>query len=281
MLYLRTILLLLMVALQSHADQFKIYAFIPWKTNDAQSKLIESRLESYGIIPIKVIYEHHITTHGKIDGEKLKRLANMSRPDIPISFDLESGNRFHPETVLPKVQEVLQTYKTLAPQSVVGVYAILPQITYSWNKKIANYDQLNEKYKSLINFVDFLSPVLYNYDGSDLQAWHESARFNIQAAKRYALGKPIIPYISPIIRLHKLDAVKDGNLVEELDENSMAARLQILYDLGASGCIIWASSQDRTKDGHFPVFDPDKAWGRAVVTFIKTHKVIEDNAGNV
>lgn len=65
----------------------------------------------------------------------------------------------------------------------------------------------------------------------------------------------------------------NGNLVEELSEEEMAQRLESLYQLGASGCIIWASSQDRKKNGEFPQFNPDYGWGKAVVTFIKSHKV--------
>lgn len=266
--WLRNLLLLVLFLFHSQAWSarvFTVYAFLPWKGTP--------QLSDYGIKPIKVIYEAQMFTDGKIDKEKLNKIAldSMVAADIPVSFDIELGNRFKPETVLPIVQELLQTYAELKPKSLIGVYGILPQNIYSWKSNTATFDALNKKYKSLINYVDFISPVLYNYDGKNLQAWAKSADYAMKAAKRYAAGKPIIPYISPIIKLRSLDEIKNGTLVEELDEESMAARLQILYDLGASGCIIWASSQNRTKEGQFPLFDPGKAWGRAVVTFIKSH----------
>ena len=52
----------------------------------------------------------------------------------------------------------------------------------------------------------------------------------------------------------------------------MAQRLGSLYQQGASGCIIWASSQDRKKNGEVPQFNPEHGWGKAVVSFIKLHK---------
>jgi len=257
--------------------KFTVYAFIPWKNKhpDDHYKQFDEDLISYGIHPIKVIYEDYYLTEGKVDYSKIKKIAESaaSEPDIPVSFDTEFGNRFRPETVIPKVQEILQSYRSFAPKALVGVYGTIPQTTFSWKPTISSYDKLNEKYKLLINFVDFLSPVLYNYDGNDLQAWLKSANYNINAANKHAPDKPIIPFISPIIKIGDTDLIKKGNIIEELSEESMAKRLQILYDLGASGCIIWASSQDRTKDGQFPAFNPEKDWGKAVVEFIKTHSL--------
>ena len=94
----------------------------------------------------------------------------------------------------------------------------------------------------------------------------------MELAKKYTPLKPVIPYISPVVRLGSSNKAKNGNLVEALSEEEMRERLQALFILGASGCIIWASSQDRTEDGQIPQFDPDKGWGKAVVEFTKTHR---------
>ena len=142
-------------------------------------------MSTFGIQPINIIYENNYFTNGKIDFKKIKNMALKTalKPNVPVSFDMEFGNRFKPETVIP--------------------------------------------------------------------------------------SKRIIPYFSSIVRLGPSNKAINGNLVEELSENEMTQRLTALYNLGASGCIIWASSQDRTRDGQIPQFYPDKGWGKAVVKFIK------------
>ncbi len=252
------------------ARKFTVYAYLPW-TNDAAA--LSDILLTYGIQPIKVIYEKDYFTQGQVSQEKIKKIAEgtFQEPGIPVSFDFEFGNRFKPETIIPRMKAILAAYHRFQARAPVGIYAILPQNTYGWKLTLQSYDALNAKYQTLINEVDFLSPSLYNYNGRNFQAWSASARYNIQAAKKYLPRKPIIPYISPIYKRGSSDKAKNGTLVEELDEAAMRERLQLLADLGASGCIIWASSQDRTADGQRPTFSPTAAWGKAVVEFVKTH----------
>lgn len=262
---------------QAHAARkFIIYAYIPWKKavdkkNNTDDFSID--LKKNGILSIKIIYENDYLLQGKISLEKIKKITTetFNQPAVPISFDLEFGNRFKPETVIPKIKAILTAYHDFKPRAPVGIYAVMPQNTYGWKPNRHVYDQLNAQYKVLINDVDFISPSLYNYNGHNLKAWELSARDQFQAAHKYFKGKPIIPYISPIYRIGKFVKIKNGTLVEVLDEKAMAARLKLLYALGASGCIIWASSQDREANGQIPTFSPNKAWGKAIVEFIKLH----------
>ena len=258
--------------------KFTIYAFIPWKTNSNTPHLrsesqLKNHLLAYNIHPIKVIYEHNYFTNGAIDPKKIKQYAllDAQERDIPVSFDMEFGNRFKPETMIPKIKAILAYYRIYNSKASVGIYATIPQNTYGHTPKNFSYNQLNHNYDVLIDEIDYISPSLYNYNGRDFSAWFENARFNIEIAKKYPLKKPIIPYISPIYNLGPSSQDSNLNQVEELSESDMAKRLQALYELGASGCIIWASSQDRTKDGKFPEFNPDRGWGRAVISFIKKH----------
>jgi hypothetical protein len=246
---------------------FTVYAYIPWPNTTSDI------LSTFGIKPIKVVYELRFLTQGNIDQLKIKQLAEETiiEPDIPISFDIELGNRFKPETVIPIIQTILVAYHSYKPKALVGIYATVPQNTYGLNVTNYSYDKLNAKYASLSEHVDFISPSLYNYNGHDIQSWFKSAQYNMREAKKYASNKPIIPYISPIYRLGSSNDVKNGTIVEELDEKAMQKRLQMLYDLGAAGCIIWVSSQDRKENGQILQFAHDSGWGKAVVEFIKTH----------
>ncbi len=246
---------------------FTVYAYIPWKmkTNESDYML------SYGIQPVTVIYENKYFTNGKIDLKKIKKIAleTALQPNVPVSFDMEFGHRFKPKTVLPYVHAILKSYRGYNSKTLIGIYATIPQNTYGLKPMGFVYGRLNHQYDSLIDDVDFISPSLYNYSRYDVNAWLENTRFIIELAKKYSPSKPIIPYISPIFRLGPSNKAINGNLVVELSEEEMNLRLQALYNLGAAGCIIWASSQDRTQDGQIPQFHPDKGWGKAVVKFIK------------
>lgn len=254
--------------------KFTVYAFLPWKNQKSDiHEQLSKYMENFGIMPIKVIYEKDFFTQGKPDLQKIKKVAETTKlePNIPVSFDFEFGNRFKPETVIPDVEIILHNYHAYHSKAFVGIYGVIPQNTYAWKTTISAYDRLNDSYKTLVKLVDFLSPVLYNYDGTNFTSWLKTAEYNMNAAKQYASNKPILPFLSPVVRIGRTHKIKNGHIVEELDERAMKKRLGAVFNLGASGCIIWASSQDRKKDGQFPTFDPEQGWGKAVVEFIKTH----------
>ncbi len=248
---------------------FTVYAFIPW--HHQQLGELPPVLKAYGLHPIKIIYEERYMQDGKLDPDKLKAIAKeaMLEPDVPVSFDVERGNRFHPETVIPHIHRLLSLYRSYHPKAMLGIYGTIPQNTYAWKSSTADYEKLNNKYQPLVADLDFVSPVLYNYDGNDFKAWSKSARYNMALAKKYASGKPIIPFISPTIRMGTHNLVKKGSIVLPLSETAMRKRLTLLYELGASGCILWTSSQERTYEGAIPQFDPKKSWGKAVIQFVR------------
>lgn len=252
------------------APNFKVYAFLPLNGSDLSQSDV---LSHYGILPIDVIYENRYMTNQQIDSDKIKKiaLAAVAMPSIPISFDMEFGNRFKPETVIPKIITILRYFRHYNIKSQVGIYATIPQNTYGIKPVDGMYKQLNDQYNLLINWVDYISPSLYNYEKNNFNAWLVNARFIMGIAKKYPLKKPIIPYISPIIRLGPSLEARHGHVVIELSETQMMERLEALYQLGASGCIIWTSSQDRDQMGQKLKFNPRQGWGKAVVTFIQSH----------
>jgi len=264
-------------AQESHPRKFTIYVFLPWQVQMPDGKVDRSvKLKDYvaqfGLKSAKVIYENGYFTDGKVDTEKVKAIAEATKsdPDSIVSFDTEFGKRFNPETVIPQVLNILQIYRESDPKAKVGVYATAPQNTYGWKAGVESYDAINGKYKAVAHAVDFLSPVLYNYNGDDFHAWMKAAAYNIDAAKRYNTNKPIIPYITPGYSVPDVG----GNGAKQylhLSENEMRNQLQKLYDLGASGCIVWGSSNDRDSNGKQPVFDATTGWAKALVDFAKKY----------
>lgn len=265
---------------QTSAKKFTIYEFIPYREHVAGSEIarippLDQYLETLGIHRIKVIYLERFMTNDQPDEKKIETIAKsaIGSPNVPVSFDTEFGDRFHPETVIPRVSAILSIYHRYNTVTPAGVYATAPQNTYAWKPDISRFDSLNESYRSIAQQVDFLSPVLYNYEGPDIEAWKRAAVYNISAAKKYQTGKRILPYISVIIRLQSSGKDDDSQhgAIRTLTEAEMLTRLQTLYDLGADGCIVWASSGDRTLDGKVPVFDRNSGWGKALADFAKSH----------
>jgi hypothetical protein len=268
------------VAAQVPRKSFTVYEFIPYKDHVQGAELsrvpaLDQYLEGLGIHRVKVVYLERFMTDGKPDEKKIEAIAKSAKdsPKAPVSFDTEFGDRFHPETVIPQVLEILSIYHRYNTVTPAGVYATAPQNTYAWKPDIDRFTALSERYEPVAQQVDFLSPVLYNYEGPDTEAWKRAAVYNMAAARRYNTGKPIIPYLSPIIRMQdsgKNDESQHG-AVRMLTEQEMVIRLQTLYDLGADGCIVWASSGDRTLDGNLPVFDRNSGWGKALSDFAASH----------
>jgi len=269
------------LAQNAPTHKFTIYQFIPYREHVAGSELakvpaLKDYMESVGIHPIDVVYDNRYLTNGQPDEKKIVEVATtaLHHPKIPVSFDTEFGDRFHPETVIPNVTQILSIYHRINTVTPVGVYATAPQNTYAWKPDISRFDALNAQYATIAQQVDYLSPVLYNYEGADTAAWQRAAVYNMAAAKKYGTGKPILSYIGIIIRLQssgKDDSSQHG-AVRMLTESEMLARLQTLYNLGADGCIVWASSSDRTLDGKMPYFDRNSGWGKALADFAAAHK---------
>jgi hypothetical protein len=260
---------------------FTIYAFIPYKDHVSGGEIshvpsLDHYLDSIGLHKVDVVYENRFMTNGRADEKKIEAIAKVAKdsPAVPVSFDTEFGNRFHPETVIPEVLNVLGLFHQYNSITAVGVYATAPQNTYAWKADIDRFDKLNEQYAVVANKVDFLSPVLYNYEGPDTAAWIRAAVYNMAAARKYNTGKRVIPYVSPIIRLQDsgINDQSQRGAVRMLTEEEMKTRLQTLYNLGADGCIVWTSSGDRTSDGRVPVFDRSSGWGKALVDFANEHR---------
>lgn len=256
---------------------FDIYGFIPWETHVNKEgitvsdfNLTEQYIKQQGFKPVKVIYHKYFLTDDKPDANKIRKIAEASKlaPTVPVSFDIEIGNRFAPKTVLPIAEETLRLYHKYGGAATVGVYALLPQNTHGGKidgGKKALYIDLNKKYESIAKQVNFLSPVFYNYDQKNLDLWKKAVDFNMAEAKKYAIkyNLKIIPYVTSTYA-----EKRDKYYVEQMSEKEMQQRLSYLKDAGADGVIIWESSQgfEISSNGK-PVIDFTKGWAKAVIEF--------------
>lgn len=254
-----------------YANDFKVYGFIPWNSYTIEDKTYKLdnnlNLKRFGIEPIRVIYSKYFLTNDQPDLEKIKKISQSTNDDkTPISFDIEIGNRFKPQTNLPVILKTLSIYRQFGGKAPVGIYAVLPQNTYGGNRlnslKVIMYKNLNQQYKDIADLVDFISPSLYNYDGNDLEAWKKSALFSMQESKKYAKGKPIIPYVTGTFAI---DLRNPYPLRSDLTESDMQQRLSYLKSLGASAVIVWQSSSEKTVTGDPYSLNFNKGWGKALI----------------
>jgi hypothetical protein len=264
----------LWVSAPSHARSFTIYTFIPWQwhvEHGAQTRTprMADYLRSLGFRTASVVYEANYFTDNQPDTVKIENVARKaeSEGDALVSFDNEFGDRYHPDSVIPAMLEILRIYKA-SGKLPVGVYATVPQASYAWNPaNVKPIAALNRQYRAVADAVDVFSPTLYNYDGHDFDKWKRSAQFNVDQAKAYG-DKPIIPYISPYVMTGKNAGVTQ---VEEFGEQEMKDRLAVLYQLGVPGCIVWVHSRVAGADGRPLAFDAGHGWGKALVEFAQAH----------
>lgn len=260
---------------------FTLYGFIPWEQHVTEKgenikDFAETKnyLSKQGIKPIKVIYHRHFLTNDDVpDPVKIKKIADESKfsPEIPISFDIEKGDNFKPNTVLPIAEKTLDLYHKFGGAAPVGVYALLPQNSYG-ARRLSNeeakktYTDLNKKYESIAKKVDFLSPVFYNYDKKDIDLWKKSASFHMAESRKYAkkYNLKIIPYITSTYTQRK-----EKFYVEQMTEKDMQERLNYLKNAGADGVILWESSEAYEHNGKKPVLDFTHGWAKALKTIQK------------
>ncbi len=261
---------------------FDVYGFIPYTgyikngtTIKTNYQGLEVYLQTIGVKKVNLIYENRLidfpTGNLKEGVPNIKNITDLATaalndPNTLVSLDIEGWNRFSTSTPI-KYVEVMDIFKKANKVSKVGFYAIAPQATFSWTADVAaKYDNLNKTYASVAAVVDIFSPTLYNFDGHDNLVWKKSAEYNIDQSKKYGFAnKSIIPYITP-------EVANTGGLKTFLSYDEMFFRLQMLYDLGANGCIIWTSSQTRDANGNPIIFDETSGWGKAIKDFLSSHK---------
>lgn len=276
------LLLLIIPTISSNVNAFEIYGFIPWHMQKGNTLIknqdeVKKNLALWGLQRIDVIYHNRMLTNGHVDSNKIKKIAinSQNHPEIPISFDLEIGNRNKPETVLPTLLKIINLYHTYDGKAPIGVYATLPQNTFGGSKLTTKRKQqlikLNKQYEIIANKIDFISPVLYFYDGEDLNSWKKSVDFNLDQSKILAAkyNLKIYPYITNSFRMSQKNKKTGGWMIELLNQKQMYHVLTYLDQKGANGAIIWASSQVIDRSGSRLLITTNSPWVQGIKNFIK------------
>lgn len=265
------------VALSFKSYAFEIYVHLPYQAHYS-SKNSDNTINDFysknNIKQIKLVYDDRLLDlpqnpadrkHALLAPQKVQSVAteHFQQSQSLVSLDLESWNRFDADTPT-KILHTLKAYRSANPDAVLGLYATVPQNTYKWDPaKIQFYEKMNSQYTDVAQEVDYFSPSLYNYSGTDFPNWLEGAKYNIAAAKKYSTEKKVIPYITPEVSI-------DGNTTW-LSYDEMLMRLKALDSMGADGCIIWGSSRSRDTSGARPALNPETGWLKAVLEFSSTH----------
>lgn len=278
----RFLLLIVVVLLSIHTYAFDIYQYIIWKKyRDNSGNLYEGTNNDFqkfmganNLKPIRVIYHEGFLTNGNPDVEKIKKIVLVSKkfPHIPVSFDIEVGNKFKKETLLPIVNQTLDLYHQYGGAAKVGVFGVLPQSVFGTEKFNHNtqkqYIELNKEYEGIGQKVDFLSPVIYNLWFNDFNVWKRRVDFQLSEAQKYAkkYNLKIIPYYSSVY----LDKGFHRNgKVADLTEAEMNKRLNYIKSKSVDGVIIWNPSGGKFDNNEQGIFDVNKGSSKAIVNFAK------------
>ncbi|MCE6237779.1 hypothetical protein [Acinetobacter pittii] len=277
----RYITISILLSFSTFSHSLEVYQYIIWNQYiDQTGKLISGNKKFQNFLamnklkPIRVIYHDKFLTHGRPDPQKIKMIADVSKkyPHIPISFDIEIGNKFKPQTILPIVNQTLDLYHQYEGAAPVGVFAVLPQTVFGsesmdqMTKK--KYLKLNQKYEEIAKKVDFLSPVIYNNWFRDFGEWRKRTDHQLSESKKYAskYNLKVIPYFSSSY-LDK-DFFKN-HIIYSLTEQEMKQRLDYINSKNVDGIIIWDSSIGVLSNGEKPTFDINKGAAKAIIDFAK------------
>lgn len=260
---------------------FNVYGFIVYggytqngQTVNSSYQQLQQYLLSFGIKKLNLIYENKLLDYpnGDIGNgipniNRIDSLGNEAKndPNTPVSLDLEGWYRFDTVMTPRRLITVINEFKKVNSSSQVGLYATVPQNTYGYSSTINKYDKFNKAYSAVAASVDYFSPSLYNYNGSDTSAWNKAAVYNINACNQYQFpAKRILPYITP--------EVTQNGVTTLLSYDEMLNHLQTLYNLGAEGCLIWTSSKTRDANGNKIFIDVNSGWVKAIKDFIASHQ---------
>ncbi|MGF6571566.1 hypothetical protein ABH945_003687 [Paraburkholderia sp. GAS333] len=242
-----------------------------------------------GISPLNLIYSSNLVTcplttctdEYEVDATKVAAEAASadSTGSTPVSLDLEvwDSDRFTPtvatgngKTIVQNLSDAVSAFKADNPGAVVGLYAEVPQNTFTWSATSEQtYDSLNPQYASVAALVDYYSPSLYNYgyDGtaSGDATWNSAAVYAVDQSRAFdtlnGTSKKVLPYITPVWT----DSTGTTHI---LTYDQMMYRLNALKAAGADGCILWISSEQiDPSTGVLLVIDTTAGWFKAVVDF--------------
>ncbi|OTG88643.1 hypothetical protein [Acinetobacter sp. ANC 3813] len=276
-------LIFFLVLFSSNAYCFDIYQYIKWKNyTDSNGNLIsnsnqfQNYLKQQNIKPIDVVYHNRFLTNGIPDAQKIKIIAEKASkyPNIPISFDIEVGDRFQPKTVLPTIQKTLSLYHKFGGKAPVGVYGVLPQglprTEIVDNEKRQKFINLNQAYETVASQVNFLNPVIYNFNIRDFNDWKNRVDLQISEAKKYAkkYNLKIIPYFS----ITYITKEKRGEkIIEPLTEQEASKRLNYIKSKGVDGIIIWDTNIGTLADSSAPIFNSQHGSSKALLNFSRSN----------
>lgn len=146
---------------------------------------------------------------------------------------------------------VIESFKVKNPQSIIGIYSILPNRQY-WIKE--NWAEINEALKVLSYHVDVIFPSIYTFY-PDVGGWVDYAEKNIKQARQY--GKPVYVFLWP--KYHNSNQYIGGKYIEAGFWNEQLKTSCRFAD----GIVVWSGEPSDWKD--------NMPWYKGIVDFGLKH----------
>lgn len=223
-------------------------------------------LRSLGFVPIAGSGDlwRPGVSHENVDEVRIRSLFEPLRAsseyyyiDIE-NWPLQSVSDDTRQRNVDKLTRVIELARSTAPNLRLGLYGLLPGITY-WpllrhDDEYGDWLKINRVLDPLAKHVDAVFPSLYTfYD--DPEGWKSYARQTLIEARRY--GKPVYPFLWP--EFHDSNSELRGR---ELPSALWRAELELCADM-ADGMVLWGGWQ-------LPWIE-SASWWRETLAFLKEH----------
>ena len=239
-------------------------------------------LSADGLSPLKLIYEAHLLTDGKIDMDKINaRIAEANEVGIKaISTDIESwywGRKHSNASLKDSLAKVFDAFRAGVEGASVGNYGVpigtLNIARYvEHNAGKSNEDIINLWKDSNIRLAageaaDVLYPCFYAMN-PDVDQWITDLKTTVEYIREYYPDKKIVGYMWS----QYYDWKTNPYYMQFISEENFLKMLEAAYE-HLDGVVLWAHGRD-TDNKTKVQWEDERVQGiyRAITTFMNSHK---------
>lgn len=232
----------------------------------------------FGIRSIKVIYEGEMWPTEKNapyppSPDRISRIVTKLKEAVPLAvIDIEHWPLHgisEPKVVsnLNKYIDVAKLFKRYTVDTKIGYFGVIPIPDY-WRafQSQGKHESLqwrseNSRIASLVDFVDFLCPVVYTFY-ANRAGWVKYAIAQMKEARRLARGKPVYAFIWP--QYHESNKLLGKNFIAA---DYWRLELETVYKY-ADGAIIWGGWSSNDSKQHPLRWDDKAEWWQVTKSFL-------------
>lgn len=246
---------------QNNNTQFKLYNWIRYNNAPAHN---------YYLSDIGLSLQNLTNGANAPDFDAVKSFAASTTADSVVTVDIETWSYATDSlsTTVNRFISVIDTFKSVNPNSLVGYYGAIPQQKYEWGNintayRYNNWMKVNDSLIPAAAKVDVFFPSAYCRDTNTVY-WQNYIDSNVSVIRSlYSATKPVYVYISP---QYNISSDTAGAVDKQfIDTARWKKLLNIIYD-SANGAVIWTSNKDSLNNTIY--WNDTMAWWTATKEFL-------------